>query len=219
MINFELLISSFPALIAGAVITMKIALFSCCIGLLLGTFLGFGLAHKNRLLRSIVHIYTGIFRGTPMLIQILFTTFALPTVGIQMSTFAAVVWAIGLNSAAYIAHSIRSGIESISRGQIEAAQTLGLSRWQITRFIILPQAIRIVLPSLGNEFITLIKDSSLASYVGVMELTKEGEILSSRTFDALTIYTGVAIVYLCITGILTLLVNHIEKKLDYHAQH
>ena len=107
--------------------------------------------------------------------------------GITIDTYWAVIGAIGLNSAAYIAHIIKSGILSVGKGQVEAGQMLGFSQMQIMRYIIFPQAVRVVLPALGNEFIVLIKDSSLASIVGVMELTKEGEIITSQTYDALTV--------------------------------
>ena len=219
MIDFQLLTDSIPYLLRGAAVTLQIATLSCILGILFGTLCGLGLTSKNRLVRFLLSIYTTLFRGTPMLIQIVFVTIALPTLGIGFSRFWGVVWAIALNSGAYIAHIIKSGINSVSQGQREAGKTLGLSNTQIVRYIILPQAIRVVLPALGNEFITLIKDSSLASIVGVQELTKEGEILSSRTLDALTIYLGVAFGYLIITTALSLLLSLIERRMNQHAQH
>jgi polar amino acid transport system permease protein len=219
MIDISLLQESIPYLLRGARYTLEIAALSCFIGLILGTLCGLALSSKNWLLRFCVSIYTTIFRGTPMLIQIIFATLVLPTIGIPMSRFWGVIWAIGLNSGAYIAHIIKSGISSVPVGQREAGKTLGLSNTQIIRYIILPQAIRVVLPALGNEFITLIKDSSLASIVGVQELTKEGEIIASRTFDALTIYLGVAVCYLIITSLLSIAVSYIEQRMNHHAQH
>ena len=219
MIDFQLLTDSIPYLLRGAAVTLQIATLSCILGILFGTLCGLGLTSKNRLVRFLLSIYTTLFRGTPMLIQIVFVTIALPTLGIGFSRLWGVVWAIALNSGAYIAHIIKSGINSVSQGQREAGKTLGLSNTQIVRYIILPQAIRVVLPALGNEFITLIKDSSLASIVGVQELTKEGEILSSRTLDALTIYLGVALGYLIITTALSLLLSLIERRMNQHAQH
>src|SRR3989344_6675168 len=219
MIDFQLLTDSIPYLLRGAAVTLQIATLSCILGILFGTLCGLGLTSKNRLVRFLLSIYTTLFRGTPMLIQIVFVTIALPTLGIGFSRFWGVVWAIALNSGAYIAHIIKSGISSVSVGQREAGKTLGLSNTQIIRYIILPQAIRVVLPALGNEFITLVKDSSLASIVGIQELTKEGEILSSRTLDALTIYLGVALGYLIITTALSLLLSLIERRMNQHAQH
>lgn len=219
MIDIALLKASFPYFLRGSLYTIQIALFSCAIGLVLGIVCGLALSSKKYSLWLPVSIYTTIFRGTPMLIQIIFATLVLPSIGLPISRFWGVIWAIGLNSGAYIAHIIKSGISSVSEGQKEAGKTLGLSNTQIIRYIVLPQAIRVVLPALGNEFITLIKDSSLASIVGIQELTKEGEIIASRTFDALTIYLGVALCYLIITTILTALVSVAEQRMNYHAQH
>ncbi len=218
MIDLELLKKSIPYLLRGAVVTLQIASISCVIGLVLGTLCGLGLTNKNRFVRLLISIYTTLFRGTPMLIQIIFATLVLPTLGIGVSRFWGVIWAIALNSGAYIAHIIKSGINSVSQGQREAGRTLGLSNIQIVWYIVLPQAIRVVLPALGNEFITLVKDSSLASIVGIQELTKEGEIISSRTLDALTIYLGVAAIYLVITTALSLLISFIEQRMNRHAQ-
>lgn len=219
MIDVVLLKTAIPYLVRGSMYTIEIATISCIIGLLLGILCGLALSSKNYFLWVLASIYTTIFRGTPMLIQIIFATLVLPTLGIPLSRFWGVVWAIGLNSGAYIAHIIKSGISSVSVGQREAGKTLGLSNQQIIRYIVLPQAIRVVLPALGNEFITLIKDSSLASIVGVQELTKEGEIIASRTFDALTIYLGVALCYLVITTLLTAVVAYVEQRMNIHAQH
>ncbi len=219
MIDIALLKASLPYLIRGSIYTIEIAAIACMIGLVLGMLCGLALSSKNYIIWLLATIYTTIFRGTPMLIQIIFATLVLPSIGLPLSRFWGVVWAIGLNSGAYIAHIIKSGISSVSVGQREAGKTLGLSNAQIIRYIVLPQAIRVVLPALGNEFITLIKETSLASIVGVQELTKEGEIIASRTFDALTIYLGVALCYLVITTILTALVAYVEQRMNAHAQH
>ena len=217
MIDIALVKSSLPALLRGSIYTLEIAAFSCTIGIILGLLAGLALSSQHRLVRAITNIYTGLFRGTPMLIQILIATFAIPTLGIPISRFWAVVLAIGMNSGAYIAHIIKSGIGSVSIGQREAGKTVGLSDAQIIWYIVLPQAIRVVLPALGNEFITLIKDSSLASYVGVQELTKEGEIIAGRTLDAVTMYATVALFYLIITGILSIVVSAVERRMNHHA--
>ena len=218
MIDFELLKESIPYLLRGAIVTLQIASISCAIGLVLGILCGLGLTSKSRFVRFLIGVYTTLFRGTPMLIQIIFASLILPTLGIGISRFWGVIWAIGLNSSAYIAHIIKSGINSVSQGQRDAGKTLGLNNIQIIWYIVLPQAIRVVLPALGNEFITLVKDSSLASIVGIQELTKEGEIISSRTLDALTIYLGVAAIYLIITTVLSLLISFIEQRMNRHAQ-
>ena len=217
MIDITLLKDSIPFLIRGSIITLEIGALSCSIGVIIGIIGGLFLQSSSFIFRALMHIYTTIFRGTPMLIQIIVAVLVVPQLGIPVSRFWGVVIAIGLNSGAYMAHIIKAGISSVSKGQKEAAKTLGLNNYQIIRFIILPQAIRIALPALGNEFITLVKDSSLASIVGVQELTKEAQIIESRTFDALTTYLGVALCYLIITSFLSLLISFIERKINHHV--
>ena len=220
MIDMQLMLDSLPYLGRGILITLQISAFACAMGLVIGTVCGLILSGKNLLLRSIVTFYTTIFRGTPMLIQIVFAALVLPsTIGIAISPLWSVILAVGLNSGAYITYIVLSGIKSVSVGQREAGKTLGMSNVQIIRYIVLPQALRVVLPALGNEFITLIKDSSLASTVGVQELTQEGVIITARTFDALTVYLAVAICYLIITGTISLIVSHIGQRMGTNARH
>lgn len=220
VINVAIILESLPYLARGAVISLEIAALGCFFGTLLGTILGVLQSNKKAWLRYPVTLYVTIIRGTPMLIQIAFTAYALPQlIGITIAPFIAAVLAISLNSAAYVSQIIRSGIQAVNRGQIEAARVLGFTPWQTMRFIILPQAIRVVIPALGNEFITLVKDSSLASTIGVAELTKEAWIIKSRYFDALSVYTAVALSYLLITSILSLAVAYLEQKVNRYARH
>lgn len=218
MIDFQLIRESLPLLLRGALVTLQIAGISTFIGIVLGTLLGVAQTSKSKLWRALVTLYVTIIRGIPMLIQITFAYYVLPQFGINLPAFWVAVVAIGLNSAAYVSQIIRSGIKSIGRGQMEAGRVLGLSPLQITRYVILPQAFRVVIPALGNEFITLVKDSSLASVIGVVELTKEGNFIRGRTFDALTVFAAVAMIYLIITTTLSLLVNWFEKKVNTHAK-
>lgn len=218
MINTTLIVESLPALLRGTFLTLYIAALGSCIGLSLGTVIGILQTHKNRFIRSLAFLYASLLRGTPMLIQIFMLVYVFPQIGIMIPKFWAAIFAIGLNSSAYVSFIIKSGIQSVSRGTIEAAYVLGLSKMQTMRFIILPQAMRVVLPALGNEFITLIKDSSLASLVGVVELTQEGRIIISKTYDAVTLYCAVAIIYLFLTSCLSLLISHLEKRMNPHAR-
>lgn len=218
MINITLIIESLPVLLRGMLVTLQIAGLGCCIGLSLGIIVGIAQANKNRFIRSVAYVYASLLRGTPMLIQIFMVVYVLPQIGIMIPKFWAAIIAIGLNSSAYVSFIIKSGIQSVARGSIEAAYTLGLSKIQTMRFIILPQALRVVLPALGNEFITLIKDSSLASLVGVVELTQEGRIIIGRTYDALSMYCIIAVIYLLLTTCLSLCVAYLEKRMDYHAR-
>ena len=218
MIDFATIATYWPQLLRGTLVTLQIAALGCVLGILLGTLLGLLQAGKNKYIRILIAVYATLLRGTPMLIQIAFIVFVLPQFGIRIPDFWGATLAIGLNSSAYVSQIIRSGIMSIGQGQFEAAQVLGLTHIQTIRFIILPQAIRVVLPSLGNEFITLVKDSSLASTVGVMELSKQASFIKSRTFDALTVYCAVAIIYLTITSLLSLLFIYLEKRMNQHVK-
>lgn len=216
IIDFNLIIEYLPVLLKGLIVTLQIAGAGCCIGLLLGITLALMQTSHNKILRVIVNVYVVIIRGTPMLIQIVFANLLLPQVGI--SAFWTAIIAIGLNSAAYISQIMRSGIRSVGIGQIEAAKALGFSTQDAIRYIVLPQALRTTLPALGNEFVTLIKDSALASLIGVSELTKQGNFVKSRTFDAITVYFAVAILYLILTSTVSFLVARLEKRMNIHAQ-
>ena len=218
MIDISLIIDSLPMLLAGLLVTLQIAGVGCGIGLSLGTLLALMQTSQLGLLRGIVATYVTIIRGTPMLIQILCAYYVLPQIGIQIPALWVAIIAIGLNSAAYISQIIRSGISSVSIGQIEAGKVLGLTTTQIARYIVLPQAFRIVLPALGNEFVTLIKDSSLASMIGVAELSRQGRLIISRTYDAISIFLAVAILYLIITTAISLIIAKLEQRTKINAQ-
>lgn len=219
MIDFSIIATFWPQLLHGTLLSLEIAALGCFIGITFGTFLGLVQSGHNKFLRGLVAFYATILRGTPMLIQIAFAVFLLPQIGIRLPLFWAATLAIGLNSSAYLSQIIRSGVASISRGQREAAKVLGFTHYQTIRYIILPQAIRVVLPSLGNEFITLVKDSSLASTVGVMELTKEGQYIKNQTFDALSVYFVIALIYLCITTTLSVIFARLETRMNRYAHH
>ena len=217
IIDFNLIIEYLPVLLKGLIVTLQIAGIGCFIGLILGTILALMQTSNNKALRIFVTSYVVIIRGTPMLIQILCAYFLLPQIGIDVPALWTAIIAIGLNSAAYISQIIRSGISSIATGQMEAAKVLGFSQRQTMWYIVLPQAIRNVIPAFGNELVTLVKDSSLASTIGVYELTKQGEIVMSQTFDAPTVYIVIGGIYLIITTILSLIVSWLDKKMQYHA--
>ncbi len=219
MIDFKLIQESLPLLLHGAMVSIQIAALGAFIGILFGTLLGLAQTSKSKILRWFSTIYVTIIRGIPMLIQILAAFYILPQFGISLDAFWVAVIAIGLNSAAYVSQIIKAGIRSIGKGQIEAGHVLGLSTMQITRYIVLPQAFRVVIPALGNEFITLVKDSALASTIGVVELTKEGIFIRGRTFDSITVFFAVACIYLIITTTLSLFINWIEKRMNRHVRH
>lgn len=217
MIDFKLIESSLPNLLRGTGITLQITFIAAFIGLVLGTVFAAAEGSKSRILRFTIAVYVTLFRGTPMLVQILFVYYVLPEFGLLIAPFWAASIAIGLNSGAYISQIIRSGISAVSIGQIEAAQTLGFTRFQTLRYIVFPQAFRVSLPSLGNELITLVKDSSLASIIGVMELSKEGSLIRSRTYDAFSILLAVSLIYLTLTATLGFFIKLQEKRLNKYV--
>jgi len=219
IIDFNLMYESLPYLFRGALVSLSIAALGCLIGFIGGTIFALLQTNAVRVVRMLVSSFTAIVRGTPMLIQITFMFILLPTIGIYIPAFWVAVIAIGINSTAYVSNVIRAGILSVARGQIEAAYTLGLTRLQTIRYIVLPQAVRTVLPSLGNEFVTLIKDSSLASVIGVYELTKEGSFIISRHLNSISIYIVIAGIYLLMTIPLTLAINYLEKRMHRHVSH
>ncbi len=217
MIDIAFAQESFSYLLRGALTSLQIAGIACSMGLVFGTALALGQTGTSKLLRTLVTILVAIIRGTPMLVQIMIMFYVLPQFGISLSAFWSAVLAIGLNSSAYLSQIIRSGITSIGKGQWEAGQVLGLNRMQTMRYIILPQALRVVLPAFGNEFITLLKDSSLASTIGVVELVKEGSLIISRTYKVIPVYCMITIIYLTMATVLSLGLAHLEKRMGKYA--
>ena len=203
---------SFPALLTGAYVSVQIAFFATIIGIVGGIGIALLQRSSSSLIRYLAHTYVWIFRGTPMVVQIMFMYYGL---NLPFSPFVTAIIAIGLNSCAYISQIMRSGIEAVEKGQLEAAYTLGISWWDTTRYIILPQAIRTILPALGSEFITLIKDSSLAYIIGVNELFKEARTIMSVTFDVMTIYAGMTLLYLAMTSTVSYIMHRIEQRLKF----
>lgn len=205
----------------GAPMTLGVSLFAVIVGMMLGFCLAFMRRSKHVILRGISTVYTDIVRGTPMVVQVLIFAFGIPQL-LQNSNVpfrwpelvipAAIV--CGLNSAAYMGEIIRGGLQAVDKGQIEAASSLGMTHSQTMRLVVIPQAFRIILPSLGNEFITMIKETAVLSYAGVVEILRRGALLSAATFKTFEAYVGAAIVYLIFTIPLSKLVLLMERKLS-----
>jgi len=219
MIDLNLLLKYYPLLLIGVVTSLQIAFISCGIGAIIGTGLGIILAGGNKIAKLLAQTYVSIIRGTPMLIQVTGTYLVLQSFGVKIPALWSAIISIGLNSAAYLSQTILTGITSVSKGQLEAAQTLGFTPVQTIRYIIFPQAIRTVLPNLESEIVTLIKDSSLASTIGVYELTQQGTIIMNQTYDIPTIYFAIGFIYLVLTTAVTILMSILNKKINYHAKH
>ena len=214
-LNVDLMINSLPLLIAGAGITIQITAISVGLGLIIGMFVGIARISNVKLLRWLAAIYIDFLRGTPLLVQIFLIYFALPVIlGQRVDPFLAAITACGINSGAYIAEIFRAGIQAIDEGQMEAGRSLGMTWVQTMRYIIVPQAFKNIVPPLGNEFIALLKDSSLVSVIGFEELTRRGQLIIARTYGSLEIWITVAIIYLIMTLTISRLVAYLEKRLD-----
>jgi arginine/lysine/histidine/glutamine transport system substrate-binding/permease protein len=207
-------------LLKGAGITLMLTAFSFSFGLIGGVLLALLLQLQWPPARWICRIYIDFFRGTPMLVQLFLIYFGLPALlqslelPFTIDRLVAAVAALSLNVAAYLAETLRSGIESIDRGQWEAADALGFSPVERMRFVIAPQAIRRVLPPLANEFVTLIKDTSLAAVIGFEELFRQGQLMVATTYRAFEIYTAVALVYLIMTTLAAFAFRRIEARMS-----
>jgi len=208
MIDFALFNNALPLLAKASINTLIIAFFSTLIGLWGGICIALAQQGDSVIGRFIAQAYVSIVRGTPMIVQIMF----LYSLNLPFSPIVVAIIAIGLNSSAYVSQTIKSGINSVAKGEIEAAIMMGIRRRDIMRYIILPQAFRAIFPSLGNEFVTLIKDSSLAYIIGVHELFKESRNLMNVTYDVITVYVAVTLFYLVLTYGVTLLLQEYEKS-------
>lgn len=198
----------------GIKTTILLSFFS----LLIGSFLGFGLSlmrlSKVWILRMVSTIYVELIRGTPIIVQISLVYFgSYVLLGLDINKFLSALIAVGLNSAAYVAEIIRSGIQSVDKGQTEASRSLGVSRSKTMRYIILPQAIKNILPALGNEFVTLIKETSVASVIGTADLMYASKIVSSKSYQAFTPLLVIAIIYFILTFSLSQVVLHFERRM------
>lgn len=204
-------------LLDGLKTTLLITFFAVILGMVLGFLIAIIRSTHDKtgklgFLNVLARIYLTVIRGTPVVVQLLiiyFVIFASVNVG---KTFVAVL-AFGLNSAAYVAEIVRSGIMSIDNGQFEAGRSLGFSYWKTMLYIIMPQAFKNVLPALGNEFIVLLKETSVAGYIALEDLTKGGDIIRSRTFSAFFPLITVALIYLIMVTIFTKLVGILERRL------
>lgn len=218
--NFDLVVNSFPLLLVGAGVTIKITALSVALGVVIGLFVGIARISRIKLLRVLAAIYVDFFRGTPLLVQIFLFYFAVPVItGQRIDPYVAAVGSCGINSGAYVAEIVRAGIQSIDEGQMEAGRSLGMTWAQTMRYIIVPQAIKRVIPPLGNEFIALLKDSSLVSVIGFEELTRRGQLIIAKTYGSLEIWFSVAIIYLVMTLSISRLVAYLEKRYNTDDRH
>lgn len=206
-------IHSVPYLLKGIPYTLEISFGGLAIGFVIGMVFGLLSLSKTRFLRWPATAYIEIFRGTPILVQVLFIFYGLPEMlGGPINAITAGVAAIAVNSGAYISEVVRGGVQSIAKGQREAGLSLGLSRSQTFSYIIWPQALKRMIPPLGNQAIVSIKDTSLFSVIGVGELVRQGQVYIATTFQAFEVYFMVAVLYLVITLSLSFLLRYVESR-------
>ncbi len=228
-LNFYRLVKWIPTFIDGTVVTIVLSLSTVIIGSIIGLIAASMQQSRFKFLHAIVKCYTQIVRGTPMLVQLFLWLYGFPIIGISVPAmpflgnvygsreFLTAVVALSINSGGYICELLRGGLESIDKGQMEAGRSLGLSRRETMSSIIIPQAIRVVLPGLGNEFITMIKESSIVSVVGVFDVMYTTNIVKAATFSIFEPLIVVAAIYFVLTFILTSLLKILEKRLKVYG--
>lgn len=213
VINWNIIPEYLSSFEKGLELTIFIAVISIFFGFLGGLFIGMGRISRNPVIYGLSTIYVEAFRGTPLLIQIFLVYLGLPQIGIYMdSPLIAGLIALSMNSAAYQAEIFRGGVQSISKGQMEAARSLGMTYNQSLVTVIIPQALRNALPPYTNEFITMIKDSSLVMAIGVMELTLTGKFISAQSGNPFPVLIFVAVLYFTLTFSTSRILGFIEKK-------
>jgi len=217
----------FPLLLRAALMTLLLTVIAVSDGIIIGTICGVGRVAKNPIARALTGIYVDFVRGTPLLVQIFVVYFGMPPIlgsllvhlgigdgsPIHIPPLPAAIAALSINSGAYITEIVRAGIQSIDRGQMEAARSLGMTRGQAMRYIILPQALKRVIPPLGNEFIAMLKDSSLVSVIAMEELVRKGQMISTTYYRPTETWLAVALVFLIMTLPFTRFVALLERRL------
>ena len=203
-----------PSLLDGAKMTLQIFCWTLIGSLPLGLIVGLALISRFRLLKAILRFYVWLMRGTPLLLQLIFVFYGLSLVGLTLGRFDAALFAFILNYTAYFAEIFRGGLQSIDKGQYESAKVLRLTYWQTIRKIVTPQVVKIVLPSIGNEVINLVKDSSLVYVIGIGDLLRAGNVATSRDVTLVPLVM-VGVVYLVMTAVLTFILRKLEQYYSY----
>ena len=227
-LNFSFLSKYWPMFVRGAGTTLVLSLFTVVLGLILGIFLALLRLGKFKPLSLLSAAYTEFIRGTPLMVQIFFIFYALPQIGIRIPNisglgfdfprFASGILAMGLNSGAYVGEIVRAGIQAVDKGQTEAARSLGMTAWQTMRRVVLPQAFKNILPALGNEFVTVIKESSIVTVIGITELmfnTSQVYSSSYRYFESLIVC---ALIYFVMTFTTSRLLGVLEGRMKRSAR-
>ncbi len=202
----------FITCLRGAPVTFEVTIFSIIGAVIIGTFTGLGSVSKRRWINMICGVYVELIRGIPLLVQLIFIYYAVGSL-FHVEGMIAAIFSLSVCFGAYMGEIVRAGIQAIPKGQMEAAIALGLSRSQAFRYIILPQTVKVILPAIGNEFISMLKDSSLVSVLSLEDILRCGRMYISRTFLSLETMLVVALIYLIITLVLSRLVGLLEERL------
>lgn len=213
MLDWGVIFHYFPFLVQGAILTLKISLISLFFGFIFGLVAALLKLSNNIVLSYLGGFYVWIIRSTPLLVQLFLIYFGLPQIGVDLGPFMSGVLALAINTGAYNAETIRGGIISVPNGQMEAARSLGMPSAMAMRRIILPQAIRMAIPALGNNFVILIKDTSLVSTITLVELTLTAQRLIGSTYKPFEMYLMAAVLYSVLTTTTSVLLGKLEKKI------
>ena len=212
----ELLKDCLPSLSSGLLVTIKISIISIIIAVILGIIFGIFSISKNKILKTLSIIYLYIIRGTPLMVQALIIYFGIAPLIVQKSNpmYCAII-ALALNAGAYMSEIFRAGIQAVDVGQMEASRSLGLGYFKTMQKIILPQAIKVMIPSIINQFIVTIKDTSILTVITIRELTSSGQIIVARNFKPLETYAIVGMMYFILITALSILSKYIERRLNH----
>lgn len=214
--DVSIIIEALPLLLKATVITILLAVVSIVFALILGFFTALARIGKVKILKVIGTIYVSMFRGTPLLVQLFVIYYGLPQINIVLDPIPSGILALSLNAGAYLSESFRAAILAVDKGQMEAAVSMGMTYGEAMRRIILPQSIRIAIPTLSNTYIILIKDTSLVSVITVTELLQMSTLIIAKTFEPLTIYLVAAVLYWIVITFFTVLLDRFEKRTSRH---
>ena len=209
----ELIIKYWPLFLEGATTTVLLSFFSVIVGVGCGTLMALARLSQNKFLSKVAKVYIDIIRGTPLLVQLYLVYFGLATV-LDLNDFVSGVIAVSVNTTAYIAEIIRSGIQSVDKGQMEAARSMGMPKRMAMRQIILPQAMKNILPAIGNEFATLIKETSIVSLIGIHDLMYSSDTVRGATFTVFIPLLMTAFLYFIMTTTIAFFMDKLERKLQ-----
>ncbi|MBY0122918.1 amino acid ABC transporter permease [Bacillus sp. S/N-304-OC-R1] len=211
IVDWSVVFDNLDIFVKGAFLSLKISAFALILSIPIGIIIGLGRISRNKFISLLTSIYVEVFRGVPLLVLLLWIYFVLGS-ALRLGSYMSAILGLGLYGAAFIAEIVRAGIQAVPRGQMEAARSSGMTYIQAMRLIILPQAFRKILPPMASQFIILIKDSSLVSVIGVMDLTLLGRNIVTTSLRSLEVWTFIAVIYFLMTFLLSQIIRFFERK-------